>query len=126
MAMDETVLVPAGRVEELRQGMARVLRLEGREVALFNVDGTYLALDSRCLDDGGELGSGVVRREIVTCPARHCHYRLRTGERVGQPRRRLRSYPIEVRNGSLWISMPRKRLWTGLQQRLRGLVYVTS
>jgi nitrite reductase/ring-hydroxylating ferredoxin subunit len=124
--MDETVLVFAGRVDELSPGRPRVLRLEGREVALFNVDGTYLALDSRCLADGGDLGQGVVRREIVTCPARRCHYRLLTGEQVGQPRRRLRRYPIEVRNGWLWISMPRKRLWTGLQQRLRGLVYASG
>lgn len=124
--MDGTVLVPAGRIDELRPGNARVLRLEGREVALFNVDGTYLALDGRCLYDGADLGQGLVRKEIVTCPARHCHYRLRTGEQVGRPRRRLRSYPIEVRNGALWVSVPRKRLWTSLQQRLRGLVYAAG
>jgi 3-phenylpropionate/trans-cinnamate dioxygenase ferredoxin component len=124
--MHETVLVPVGRVDEFRPGDARVFQLEGREVALFNVDGTFLALESRCLFDGGDLGRGQVRREIVTCPARHCHYRLRTGELVGVPRRRLRSYPIELHQGSVWISMPRKRFWTSLLQRLRRLVYVTA
>jgi len=126
VSMDGTVLVPAGRAEELRPGDACVLRLEGREVALFNVDGTYLALDNRCLYDGGDLVKGLVRKEILTCPSRHCHYRLRTGERVGQPQRRLRSYPIELHDGSVWVSVPRKRLWTSLQQRLRGLVYVAG
>ena len=126
MSMDGTVLVPVGKAEDLRPGDACVLRLEGREVALFNIDGTYLALDNRCLYDGGDLVKGLVRKEILTCPSRHCHYRLRTGERVGQPRRRLRSYPIELHDGSVWVSVPRKRLWTSLQQRLRGLVYVTG
>jgi nitrite reductase/ring-hydroxylating ferredoxin subunit len=124
--MSGTVLVPAGRVDELWPGGARGLRLEGRELALFNLEGTYVALDNRCLSDGADLTRGLVRREIVTCPAGHCHYRLRTGERVGRPEHRLRSYPIEVRDDRLWINMPRKRLWTGLQQRLRGLVYRTG
>ena len=40
----------------------------GRVIALFNVDGTFYALDGVCPHQGGPLGQGTLEGCIVTCP----------------------------------------------------------
>jgi len=67
----------------------------GVAVAVFDLDGELVAVDDRCLHQGGSLSAGFVRGGTVMCPAHWWRYDLRTGERVGAPHLRLRSYPVE-------------------------------
>ena len=48
--------------------------------ALFNVDGTFYALDGVCPHQGGPLGSGEVHNCIVTCPWHGWQFDVRTGQ----------------------------------------------
>lgn len=117
-------MVLAGRVEELPAGRGMLLGHDGREVALFNVNGEYRAVDNRCLHEGGPIYEGSVVNWTVTCPRHHWHYDLRTGEAIGRPGRRLRCYPVEVHGDRVYVRMPRRGALTGLQELLRGLAHV--
>lgn len=117
-------LVLAGRVQDLPAGQGIFVGREGREVALFNVDGKYLAVDNRCLHDGGPISQGTVVNCIVTCPRHHWHYDLRTGEAIGRSGRRLRCYPVEVQGDEVYVRLPRRRVWTTIRNLLRELAYV--
>ena len=54
----EPVLV-ASRAE-LPPGGKKLLDVEGRAIALFNVEGHYYAIDDVCTHDGGPLADGLL------------------------------------------------------------------
>ena len=61
-------LVKVATVEEIDPGTGSVVTADGKEIALFNLGGTYYAIDNTCKHLGGPLGEGDLEAEIVTCP----------------------------------------------------------
>ena len=53
---------------EIEPGQARLVDVKGKEIALFNVDGEFFALDNTCTHRGGPLAEGEVAGHKVTCP----------------------------------------------------------
>ncbi len=51
-----------------------------RVVALFNVDGTFYAIDGVCPHQGGPLAEGEVTGCVVTCPWHGWQFDIRTGQ----------------------------------------------
>ena len=49
------------RLEELLPGTATSVTVAGKDVALFNVDGTVYAMEDGCLHHGSSLGMGQLR-----------------------------------------------------------------
>jgi len=66
-------------VGELAPGSWRVVEVEGVWVAVFNVDGNFLAVEDICTHDGGELAGGELNGEEVVCPRHGARFCLRTG-----------------------------------------------
>ena len=56
-------LLKIAETKEVAPGTGKVVEAEGRSIALFNVAGTFHAVDSTCTHEGGPLGEG-------RCPAR--------------------------------------------------------
>ncbi|MGC1768299.1 MAG: Rieske 2Fe-2S domain-containing protein, partial [Candidatus Acidiferrales bacterium] len=59
--------VEVASVEQLPSGSGRVVRIDGKEVAIFNVDGTIYATADSCLHQGLSLGTSKLDGKIVTC-----------------------------------------------------------
>lgn len=64
--MGEFVKVAAAA--EIPPGKARAVDAGGKRIALFNVDGTFHAIDDTCTHRGGPLSEGTVEGTEVTCP----------------------------------------------------------
>jgi nitrite reductase/ring-hydroxylating ferredoxin subunit len=60
--------VPVVKVSELAPGSAATVVIDGREVAVFNSQGKYYALDNTCPHQGGPLAEGWIEGRTVTCP----------------------------------------------------------
>ncbi len=60
--------VAVARADDVAPGTAKTVVVGDREVALFNVDGTFYALDNTCPHQGGPLAEGWVENGRVTCP----------------------------------------------------------
>ena len=60
-------------------GSARAVMAGRYEVALFNVDGVYYALENVCPHQGGPLADGWLENLTVTCPWHAWCFDLRTG-----------------------------------------------
>jgi nitrite reductase (NADH) small subunit len=61
----------------LREG--RLVRVAGREVAIFNLGDRFLAIDNRCPHKGGPLSEGIVSGTTVVCPLHAWKVSLETG-----------------------------------------------
>jgi nitrite reductase/ring-hydroxylating ferredoxin subunit len=61
-------------------GQAQEFVVGERIVALFNVDGTFHALDGVCPHQGGPLGKGSISGCVVTCPWHGWQFDVSTGQ----------------------------------------------
>jgi nitrite reductase/ring-hydroxylating ferredoxin subunit len=53
---------------DVKPGHGIVAEVNGKTLAVFNVEGTFYALDNTCTHRGGPLGEGELEESIVTCP----------------------------------------------------------
>ena len=77
--------VMAARVGEIPPGGVKVVRLDEREVAIFNLGGEYNAMDDLCTHDGGPLAEGVIEGGVIECPRHGARFDIRTGAVLAMP-----------------------------------------
>lgn len=54
-------------------------------VAVFNIHGTFYAIEDTCTHDGGELAGGAIEDDVVICPRHGARFCLRTGAALTPP-----------------------------------------
>ena len=72
--------VKVARTSEVTPGQAKMVEVEGKKIALFNVDGSFYAIDDTCTHRGGPLSEGVLEGKRVTCPWHGAIYDVTTGD----------------------------------------------
>ena len=70
---------------ELPAGKAAAVEVNGKKVAVFNVDGTFYAMDDTCTHRGGPLSEGQVDGTVVTCPWHGAEFEITNGQVLGPP-----------------------------------------
>ncbi len=95
--------VPVAQVAEIPPGTGRVVDADGVEVAVFNVDGVFHALENACAS-GGPIGEGTLRGAVVTCPWDGDTYDVRTGVSPASDAIFVKRFPIRVdRDGTIAV-----------------------
>lgn len=82
-----------------------VFRKAGRQIALFDTPGGVLACNNRCPHEGYPLREGKLDdRCILTCNWHNWKFDLQSGRNLygGEG---LRTYPVEIRGGEVWIDL---------------------
>ena len=99
-------LVKIADVGSLAPGEAIAIDLQGTKIALFNVDGTYYAIDDTCTHRGGPLSEGDIDGTVVTCPWHSAEFEITTGEVVNPPADcAVKSYPVTVEGNEIKIEI---------------------
>ena len=93
------------RKDEVPAGMIRELQIDGKVIALANVDGKFYAIDNVCLHRGGPLAEGELRGHAVTCPWHGWEYDVTTGKAVMNPAVGVQTYSVEVRGDDVYIDI---------------------
>src|SRR5215813_13747254 len=86
-------------------GSAHELIVEDRVVALFNVAGTFYALDGVCPHQGGPLGEGALSSCIVTCPWHGWQFDVCSGQSQLNPRMVQPRFPLRVDGDAVLIDL---------------------
>ena len=99
-------LVKVAQVDELSAGECKVVDAEGQSIALFNVDGTFCAIDNTCTHVGGPLGEGDIDGDIVTCPWHGAGFNVKTGAVTNPPAGSdVRSFPVKVEGDDVLVEL---------------------
>jgi len=77
--------VDVGRADEIASGEHRLVDADGTQIAVFNLDGEFFAIEDVCTHDGGELLSGRVEGDQVICPRHGARFCIRTGAALAKP-----------------------------------------
>jgi nitrite reductase/ring-hydroxylating ferredoxin subunit len=92
MAFTKVATVP-----EVPPGTGKQIKVGGRTIALFNVDGTYRAIDDTCTHRGASLAEGECEGGEVICPWHGARFDLATGAvRAAPARTGVAAYKVQV------------------------------
>jgi len=97
--------VEVARVEDVPLGKGTVFTVSDKELAIFNVDGTFYAMDNACLHQGLSLGTSRLDGEIVTCRGHGWRYNVTTGSTLHVPGYGVVTYPVKVTDGKIMVAI---------------------
>ena len=74
------------KVGSIAPGCGEAFAVNGRMVAVFNLDGQYRAIDDICPHMGASLAGGEVSHGVVTCPWHAWRFRICDGAWCDNPK----------------------------------------
>ncbi|WP_308422864.1 Rieske (2Fe-2S) protein [Paenibacillus nasutitermitis] len=119
--MWQLALYEIAKVQDIPTGANIVVEVEGRSIGVYNVHGTFYAVHNYCPHQGAELCKGPVcgtnlesnvyefiygrDQEIIRCPWHGWEFDLKTGKSLFSEKVRVRSYPVEVTDNIIYLSI---------------------
>lgn len=88
---------------DIKPGRGIVAEAKGKTLAVFNVDGTYHAIDNTCVHRGGPLGEGDLEGSVVSCPWHGWQFDVATGECVKNPSAKVEVYQVKVEGSDIKV-----------------------
>ncbi|HVI84743.1 MAG TPA: Rieske (2Fe-2S) protein, partial [bacterium] len=119
--------VRAARVDDVRAAGCLSVQVQGHVLGLFSDRGRIYAVDNRCPHMGFPLDRGTVKDGILTCHWHHARFELASGGTFDQFAGDVRSFPVEIRDGEVWVDVAphgdlgeyqRARLRDGLERNI--------
>jgi len=93
-------------VDEIAPGQAKLVEVNGNEIALFNVGGQFHAIDNNCTHVGGPLCEGEISGFEVTCPWHGATFDVTTGRVLGPPAvEAVNHYNLRIADGRIEIEV---------------------
>ncbi len=96
-------LIKVGEVNDLKPGQGRLVQVDGRDIALFNVNGTYYAVDAVCPHEEGPLHEGEVDGETIVCPWHGYDFNMKTGECSVDSELRVTTFVVKTEGNDVFI-----------------------
>lgn len=95
-----------GKMTDVPSGSVVSFQVEGKQVAVANVDGRLFAFDDACTHRGCSLATGSLKGTSVTCPCHGSVFQVTDGSVINGPATRpLRTYEVQIVEGELSISL---------------------
>ena len=93
------------RLDDLPEGAARVVEVDGRSVALCRVEnGGVYAIENRCTHDDGPLGEGELVGDRIECPRHGALFDVTTGRAETLPAiGKVDCFAVEIADGEILI-----------------------
>ena len=99
-------LVTVAKTSELGPGQAKAVDVKGTPVAIFNVGGTYYAIEDTCSHVGGPLSEGAVEGTVVNCPWHGAQFDLTSGKVLTPPAATgVKSYQVRVEGSEVKLAV---------------------
>jgi len=93
----------AGEAEFL-PGTCRRLAVDGVEIAVFNVDGHYYAIEDQCSHESSTLSNGHLEGLEITCPRHAARFSLVTGVALSPPAYEpVAVFPVRLAEGRVQV-----------------------
>ena len=90
--------------EDLEGG--KLLEAAGQSIAIFNLGGTYYAIENACPHRGGPLAEGMMAGEDVICPWHGSRFNVKTGAVLTPPARQgVKSFPVRVTGNDVEVEI---------------------
>lgn len=92
-------------VTDLKPGTGKVCEVGDKQIALFHVDGKFVACNNTCPHRGGPLGEGDLAGTVVTCPWHGWQFDVVTGVSPVNPAAKIVTYPVKVEQDAIFVEV---------------------
>ena len=100
---EPSTAIDAGRVEDLPHGSSKTIELAGgQELALYNVNGEFYAIENFCPHKGAPLAEGILCEHVIECNWHGWQFDVRTGDCLTVPEK-LKTYEVLVEDGVIKV-----------------------
>ncbi|UOE92043.1 Rieske 2Fe-2S domain-containing protein [Alkalihalobacillus sp. LMS39] len=115
-------LVLVGTVEEIKTQKAKIVKGGKHGIAVLFHDDQFYAVDNRCPHLGFPLHVGSMCDGILTCHWHHARFDLKSGGTLDPWADDATTYPVEVKENNVFISLipKQKQTLATLHERLRA------
>ena len=94
------------KTDDLEPGSAMLLEIDGKEIALFNLNGEFYAIANECSHVGGPLCEGDIEDNKVVCPWHGAEFDITSGEALCDPAEGpVESFKVIVEGDSIKIEL---------------------
>lgn len=81
-----------------------VVDVDGTEVAIFNIEGQFYAIEDVCSHDGAEIASGELNGDEIVCPRHGARFCVKTGQVKCAPAyENIDTFLVRVKDGRLEV-----------------------
>jgi len=87
----------------LKPQSGMVVMVENYPIALFNLNGEYIAMDNTCPHQGGSLGMGELKGDIVRCPWHGWKFNCRTGAAIHNSEIVVQRYSVFEKDDGIYL-----------------------
>ena len=92
--------------DSLPPGAKLMIEIDGRSIAVFNVEGSFYAIDDICTHDGGPLADGDFEGAEIQCPRHGARFDVRTGQALCLPAfEPVTTHRVEVRGDDVFVAL---------------------
>ncbi len=96
--------VPVGHVDDIEEGLAKIVTLAGERVAIFRFEGRISAISNVCQHQNGPLGEGRIIDGCVTCPWHGYQYDPVTGKSPAPFTEQVPTFDVRLEAGRIFVS----------------------
>ncbi len=94
-------------VSEVAPGKAKQATVNGRKLGIYNVNGTYYAIDDVCTHRGAPLSEGDCEGAVVVCPWHGAQFDVTSGSHLCPPAPKdVTSYKVQVVGDEVQVDVP--------------------
>ena len=97
-------MLKVAKVSDIPAGTGKTVQVNGKQIALFNCDGKFYAMDNTCAHRGGPLGEGTLTGTTVMCPWHGWEYDVTTGVCQLDPAITLQKFDVKVEGDDVLVS----------------------
>ncbi len=94
-----------GAAAGIPPGRSRPFNLDGNEILVCNVGGSFYAIDDVCTHDGGPLDQGMLEGYCAVCPRHGATFDVRTGAATMPAILPVVTYIVVERDGMLYLEL---------------------
>jgi nitrite reductase/ring-hydroxylating ferredoxin subunit len=93
------------KTTDIKEGSGKSIEINGKPVAVFNVNGNFYAINDVCGHRGGPLGEGELDGKTVICPWHGWRYDVTTGANELVPDLPTNTYELKVEGEDILIDV---------------------
>ena len=98
--------IKVAKTTDIHPGQGTLVEVGDKQIALFNIDGSFYAIDDTCSHQGGPLSEGDLDGTKIMCPWHGATFDVTTGDTLGPPARtNVTTYKVRVKGSDIEVAV---------------------